>query len=343
MKSLNRIFTIFSITFRESIRRRLVLIFVASCVLFSTAGACSAKLISMQLSSSENSTQKLPAKKEFMHDRREGYKRMGLKGKELEREMAEIEYRYDMAQKQNSPEAQIKAKKERGEISEMIVIAFCLSLFAGWSYLLAALFTPFIALNDLYTGAHVLLLASPLRRWEYLAGKFLAILAMVLSSLFLILITFHIGMYGLYGHSGLVIWDAVPLLIQGLSLFIFMTILFSFISGRMPAVILSFVILVISAIPAVPLISEMKMESSMGEMVKYSGYFIPQLGVNYFMALIYSIDSYSQATDLLGKLNLTITKIGSNFALYSILINTAWMVFFSALAGFLFHKKELNT
>ena len=343
MKSINRIGTIFSITFRESIRRKLVLIFVASCVLFSISGSCSAKLISMQLNKGDSQIRELPPKDEFLKQRKQSLVEMGLKGAELQRQLASDEFQYEMAAQQNTPEAKMKAKEERSQLSEMIVIGFCISLFAAWSYLLAALFTPFIALNDLYTGSHVLLLASPLQRWEYLAGKFLAILAMVVSSLVLMLLTFHVGMYVLYGHAGMSIWKGVPLLIQGLSLFILMNILFSFVTGRMPAIILSFIILLLSAIPAVPLISDMEMTSTTGEMVKYSGYAIPQLGINYFMALIYSIDSYPQATELLANMKLTINKIGSNFALYSILINTAWLVAFAAIAGFIFQKRELNT
>lgn len=343
LQSLNRIFVIFRITYRESIRRRLVWIFVGSCVFFSLSGACTAKFIATKISESEAQA-KLPDKASYMARARAHYEgRLGIHGKELDELLRQEEERYAQMKAAQDPEIQKKRGEKTARTAEMMVVAFCFLLFAGWSYLLAALFTPFIALNDLQLGSHVLLLASPLRRSEYLVGKFLAILGMVLSSLVLMLLTYHAGMLWLYGHPGFAILKALPLLVQGLSLFIAMIILLSLVMGRMPALLLSLAVLFFSAIPAVPVLSQMPIASGFDRWVIYTGFALPQFGVNGLTAMIYAVGSYEEARSLLSQSHLNIFKIGAVMHYYSMWINLAWFVLFGGLSVILFGRKELNT
>ncbi|MCB1173700.1 MAG: ABC transporter permease subunit [Leptospiraceae bacterium] len=339
MKSLSRIFTIFALTYRESIRRRLVLIFVGSCVIFSVAGAGMAKLISSTVSVGD--PPKLLPKEQHLDQARAYYKSRGASGKQLDEIMARVEMQYDADAAAQTPEAIVERKQKASQSAEVIIISFCFGLFAFWSYLLAALFTPFIALNDLYTGSHVLLLSGPLQRWEYLSGKVLAILAMVVSSLILMLVTFHLGMLGLYGHPGWVIWKGVGLLVFGLALFISMLIFFSFTLGRMPAVLLSLAILFLAFIPAYGLLTEMTAESGFMRGILYMGYGLPQYGVNLMTAGLYTISGYEIISDSLARANLDLNKIGSNFQYISMVMNAAWLLLFGGLSLWLFQKREI--
>lgn len=341
--SLQRIGVIFAITYRESVRRKLVLIFIISCVLFSLCGACSAKLVSIIGGNAHEEAiefmKKNPSRDAYLKEQESQLKKRGAESDEISFYMQQAAMQYEQMKFQASPEEQKKA----AESGQILVTIVCYGLFAMWCYLLASLFTPFIALNDFYTKSHVLMLASPLARWEYLLGKFLAIFAMVASSLILMLITFHLGMLLIFGDPGWAILSGVPTLMLGFAIYIAMMMLLSLVMGRIPAVVISLAMLFVTAIPGYPILSELAMDTQWKYWFRASGYFFPQYGSNFIYGLVQSLGNFESVQPQLTSMKLDFSQIGKMSHIYSMLANVAWLIGFAGLATWLFERRDLNT
>ena len=321
-ESATRIFVVFRLTFREALRRRLIFIFLSGCLLLMLTGAgCGACMRVVK----DSETDVIRAQFEDQLARAE------LSQAEREQERA----RFEQAMEERAAESDGAVLRD-----SLVAISFC--ALAGWLYLLSALFTPFIAMNDFHMNHHVLLLSGPLRRWEYLTGKFLAIYGMVLAAMVLMLACFHPLMRISQGDWAFAILPGMAVLCQGLEVFILMMMVLSLVAGRLPAIFLSLVVLGLSVVPGFLISTDTTIDSPTWAIPAYVlGYGLPQFSVNFVHAATVGLDHIEGVESLLQQTG--IKRIGNASGFVSLLLNTAWIVGLGGLALWLFRRREFDT
>jgi ABC-type multidrug transport system permease subunit len=198
---IRRIGVVFALTFQEARRRRLLLVFLVGCVVFMGSGSACTYGCRKLADSGVNQ------------------QRSQIERQMIERGVSEEE----RAAKLQEMDELIEKDRESGEESlQSVLVALCFALIAFWIYLLAAFFTPFLALNDFFTGHHVLILSRPVKRWEYLFGKFAATAGMILLSLFLLLLCYLALMKFSAGVWGWELMRGLAYILQGITVFILM-------------------------------------------------------------------------------------------------------------------------
>ena len=314
LEKLLRITAIAGLSIKETIRKKLLFFLLASCIIFIASGAgctsaCSGMSdngMEMQYTEQKKQIQKMnsPDKKEIL---------------------LQLENEYQAARKDSKDKLQ----------KVLTVVVYSITCF--WLFLIAAVFTPFTVMNDFNLRTHVMVLARPVSRWEYLLGKFSSIIFIMLLNLSIMLVFSGLFSYWSVGNPGFIVLKGILVFSQGLIVFTSMMLFFSLTIGRLPSVFLGLVLPWLTVIPAVNLINgEIPAALSAGSIFTYVfGYGLPQFSVNYFYALSFVIDDM----DFLKNMH----KIGNNTGLYSIFINTAWLVFFWILSIFVLKQKDIET
>jgi len=261
--------------------------------------------------------------------------RHGITGAEKERYLKEFDAQ------------SVQRDKDSAKVFKWLLLGVSFSMIVFWLYTIAGVFTPFLAMNDFQNRNHVMILARPVERWEYLAGKFSAILGMLLLNLTVLLASFHAFFFISIGEPGFEILKGVAILLEGMAVFVSMMMLFSLIIGRIPSMIISLMIVAVTAVPGLFFISG-KMEKIQSQMMKtvvlILGYALPQFGVNFFYGL-------GQVMDIPGMSGLdTVTaamevlkQAGNKTGLYSIFINLGWLAAFWTVLIYFFQRRELET
>lgn len=323
MAALKRIGVIFALTFQEARRRRLLVIFLVGCVVFMGSGsACTY-----------------------------GCRKLADAG--INQQRAQIEARM---QQQGLPKAE-QAEKLK-EIDDLLakdrlagestlrsgLVAICFGLIVFWAYLLAAFFTPFLALNDFFTGHHVLLLSRPVRRWEYLTGKFVATTGTLLASIGLLLICYVLLMRFSTDAWGLELLRGLLFALQGLIVFVLMLMLLTLTVGRLPAAFVALLVVGLGAMPGYLIATETDLgDASIGGRLLVYGlaYGLPQFTVNLMHSFAWMVEDMESFAGYLQQSGLR--KIGNNTGAVSIALNFGWMLLFALGLQLVFRRKELRT
>ena len=296
--SFQRIFTIIKLTLREAVRRRLIYFLLLSGVLFIAAGTGCVSACQNLQSNAISMTQ-------------------------------------DDAG--NTPAIDTRQSEQNGGeiVINSILSAFLFSMIAICLYATSALFTPFLAMNDFQTGNHITLLSRPLRRSEYLTGKFTAIIALLLMALSILLLSSFGAIYLFRGSTDWNLLRGVPALFSGILTFTAMLFFLSLFLDRILAPVFSILILSLSAIPGISLISgkEDAITDLGSQIAFYSmAYGLPGYALNFFYAL-----------DIVLKNSpIHVIKVGVNSGLYATFVNLVWFLVFYSLSLLIFQKKKLN-
>lgn len=318
---LNRIRVIFALTLKEAVRRRLITVLVICCALFMlSGGGCTRACQSL----TESSTQQ---QEEVA---RQIIEKENLSEEEKAEYLAEIERR-----KERAAEMEKVGKKQL----KYLLLGVSYAMIAFWLFLISVVATPFLALNDFQNRTHVLLLSRPLQRWEYLIGKYLAILAMLALNLIVLLGSYHLSMYISLEESGVELYRGLVIFAQGVALLAVLLMLTGLNAGRIPSIFIVVVIAGLSALPGLFLTSGLDKDFSQDWKILNTAlaYGLPQLGVNFFYGM-------GEAMDLPGLEEQNFFKKGGNFhGQYSLLINTGWFILAWAALIFSFKRKELDT
>ncbi len=313
---LRRIWVIVRLTFQEALRRRLIVFLVVCCVLFIGTGAgCTRACRGLQ----EGQTQ---AERQRIVERI----------KESPAPEAEKEAQIRRLDEQVS--ASLKGGRDQLK-SLLLTVVF--GMIAFWLFLIAGLFTPFLAMNDFAERTHVTLLARPLSRTQYLGGKFAAILGMLLLNLVILLVASHVFAYLVLEDPSWELLRGAAIFLEGLAVFAAMLICLSLIVGRVPASIVGLVIVGLGIAPAMFMMTDqISSQGPTAKVILYGlGYGLPQYAVNFF----YALTEILKGTEATAQFR----KVGVNAGPYSLLINAAWLVAFGAVSVALLRRKELDT
>lgn len=313
---IKRISVIQALAFKESIRRRMILFLVICCVLFIGSGAgCTSACRGMQ--------------------------QQGL-SLNLNREIARInklEISADVKTKQiaelKKQFVSIEKKEARSLKSALLLVVF--SMIAFWLFMISGIFTPFLAMNDFHDRTHIMILARPIQRWEYLVGKFFAIGSMLLLNLFVLLLSAFAFIYYFLDEPGWEILNGIGIFIHALILFTSMLIFLSLLFGRLPAIFLGITIVGIGVVPAVYLMTGNvdQISSPFNQGLVYAlGYGLPQYALNFFYSLNQVLQEFSETSSFF--------KVGNNSGYYSIFINTGWLLVFWVLSLFAFARRQFD-
>lgn len=231
--------------------------------------------------------------------------------------------------------------KDAAKILKFLLLAVSFSIIVFWLYMIAGIFTPFLAMNDFQNRTHVMILARPVLRWEYLAGKYAAILALLVMNLVAMLAAFHLFMYFSVGEGGWEILKGVLIYLQGIAVFVSMMMLITILVGRIPSIFISLVVVGIGSIPGIFLITgKLKdLESQWAKIAVYAlAYGLPQFTINFFYGLAEVLDMPG-AGDFVNVLK----QAGNRTGFYSLFINSGWLAFFWFLMIWRFNRAELDT
>lgn len=329
----NRIGVIFSLTLKEAVRRRLILVLVICCSLFMLIGGACTRLAcrGVEVAIGNQDAAAIERQEKVA---RQILEREKLSEEERAQVMQEIEKR-----KALSAERKAELDKENKKYLKFLFIGVSYAMIAFWLSLIAIVATPFLALNDFQNRTHVLLLSRPLKRWEYLSGKYLAILAMLLLNLVVLLLSYHLAMFLSVEEPGTEIYRGLVIFIQGIMLLAAMLMVAGLNVGRIPSIFIVVVIAVLSILPGLALTTGLHKDFSSGVLLLIDtiAYGTPQLGVNFFYGL-------GEAVDMPGVEDKNIFKKAGNLSgLYSLLINSIWFVVIWAVMIVLFKRKDLDT
>ncbi|MBX7059173.1 MAG: hypothetical protein K1X75_13995 [Leptospirales bacterium] len=317
--SLQRIGVIAGLTYREAVRRRLLVILLAGCFLFMGLGfGCGATC--RAVTDSGRKQQRVEYEQSLMQ--------AGIPAEQRAAMLAEMDSR--------SPSDDAVA----ATVKNLLVTISFFSL-TSWVFLLALFFTPFLALADLRTSMHTLLLARPVARWEYLVGKYLAVLGILVVSGGLLVACYLPLMKLSTGFWGEELLPSMLIALEGFALWTMLLFFLTIWLGRFPAVFLSLLPLALSFIPSYFLMSGRMPESEVFRPVVYLlGYGLPQIGLNLFYAYT---EIMSRIPELRGGLQqLGLGQIGANAGQISLAINLAWIVGLGAASIALFKRRELE-
>lgn len=324
MKSMmQRIAVVFALTFQEARRRRLLVVFLVGCIVFMGSGsACTYGC--RQLADTGVTQQRAQMERQMAEQ--------GVSEEERAAKMLEID-------------ELIEKDRESGEESlQSILVALCFALMAFWIYLLAAFFTPFLALNDFFTGHHVLILSRPVKRWEYLFGKFAATAGMVLASLFLLLLCYLALMKFSAGVWGWELMRGLAFILQGITVFILLLMFLTLTAGRLPAVFLALLVVMIGIMPGYFIATEADLSdaSPFARGLIYTlGYGLPQFSVNFVHGFAWMVEDMPTFREFVQQSG--VRKIGNNSGVVSIVLNFIWIILLWTGLAFVFQRKELNT
>ncbi len=321
MSVLNRVGVIFALTFQEARRRRLLIIFLIGCILFMGGGAtCTNGCRHLERSGFD----------QYRWQVEQQMIQKQVPQAEQKRQLAELDHQYKLQQKES----------ERTLQSALVIVGY--GLIAFWSYLLAAFFIPFLAFNDFATNLHVLILARPVRRWEYLFGKFAAAAGLVLASAALLLLCYFPLMKFVTGGWGFEILRGLLYLLQGIIVWILLLMFLSLATGRLIAVFLGLVVLALGIVPGYLIALQTPLEGGItGQAVVYLlGYGLPQLTVNFvhgFGAMAVDLPGLEEMVRESG-----LRKIGNHSAWHAILLNFAWIALLWTGLVLIFRRRELD-
>lgn len=313
---VQRVGVVIQITLQEAVRRRLILFLLVCCVLFIGTGAgCTKACSGMQESSMQGQRERVIER---------------IKSSTLPQEQKDQQLR--------QVEAQISAQKQstNREMKSML-LAVVYSMIAFWLFLIAGLFTPFLAMNDFEERTHVTILARPITRWQYLLGKFAAILVMLCLNLLILLLAAHGFTYLVLEDFGWPLLRGVAIYLEGLLVFTAMLICLSLLVGRIPAAIVGLIVVCLGIAPAMYMMSGSMAQASGGtQLTLYAlGYGLPQFGVNFLYGLSETMQGVEAANPL--------RKAGINAGPHSLWINALWFLAFCALSVLILRRKELDT
>ncbi|MCR9143480.1 MAG: hypothetical protein NXI24_14620 [bacterium] len=320
---IRRIGVVFALTFQEARRRRLLVVFLVGCVVFMGSGsACTYGC--RKLADSGVDQQRAQIEQKLSES--------GLSKEERAAKMIEFD-------------ELIEKDRESGEESlQSVLVALCFALMAFWIYLLAAFFTPFLALNDFFTGHHVLILSRPVKRWEYLFGKFAATAGMVLASMLLLMVCYLVLMKFSAGVWGWELLRGLAYILQGITVFILMLMFLTLTAGRLPAVFLSLLVVVLGVMPGYLIATEADLSdaSPVARVLIYVlAYGLPQFSVNFVHGFAWMVQDMATFEEFVQQSG--VRKIGNNSGLVSIVLNFVWIALLWIGMSFVFRKKELNT
>ena len=314
--SIKKIYVITALGLKESVRKKLLLFLLICCILFTGTGAgCANACMKMTDGNLELQLEEQKVRIANMETNPEHKQKMLM---DLHEEFA-----------------QAKNQGEKTFKNVLYVVIF--SMIAFWLYLISALFTPFLALNDFQTRTHVLLLSKSLTRWEYLLGKFSSILTLMILNLLLMILSSALFLYLSLDDLGLPLLKSLLVFSQGLLVFASMVIFLTLVTGRLPGIILSTAITVITVVPAIGILNGDLSIYKMGDnaVIYALAYGLPQLAMNYFYALSFSVSDLDLFKDL--------HKIGNTSGMVSVIFNTFWFAIFWSLSIFTFNRKDLDT
>lgn len=321
MSVLNRVSVIFALTFQEARRRRLLIIFLIGCILFMGGGAtCTNGCRHLERSGYD----------QYRTQLQQDMARRQMSPEEQQQKLAELDSQYKLQSKDS----------ERNLQTALVVVGY--GLIAFWSYLLAAFFVPFLAFNDFATNLHVLILARPVRRWEYLLGKFAAAAGLVLASAALLLLCYFPLMKFVTGGWGFQILAGLLYLLQGIIVWILLLMFLSLAAGRLIAVFLGLVVLALGIVPGYLIALQTPLEGGLtGQAVVYVlGYGLPQMTVNFvhgFGAMAVSLPGLEGTIQESG-----LRKIGNHSAWHAIVLNFVWIAALWTGLVLLFRRRELD-
>ncbi|MCB1317910.1 MAG: ABC transporter permease subunit, partial [Leptospiraceae bacterium] len=277
--SLRRIATIFALTFRESIRRRLLIVFIAGCLLMMLGGGSCAGFVYNTMRSQD------ATREEALVQQRKEVEEYLARPDLTPEARQEAEDYLTMISEENAKQRD-EAAQAQLESMRVFMIVTSFAVFIFWLYLLATFFIPFIAMNDFYTGAHILLLSSPVRRWEYLLGKYLANYGMILFSMLLMLAVYFPMMYLISDDPGLEILWGMPQMLLGVAVYAALMVFLSISLGRLPAIFVAIFFLIITIVPNIAIASQAELTELYEQLPVYIlGYGFPQLTINALDAL----------------------------------------------------------
>ncbi len=311
-----RVLIVFELTFKEAFRRRLLVVLVLGCILFMGSGAgCLRACRGMVQSSVQGQEQQM----------REDMASKGMKQDEIEEVVKSQKSKLDVMEK--ATQKQLKTA----------VLGFSYGLIAFWLFMIAGVFTPFLAMNDFQSRTHVMLLARPVTRAEYLSGKYGAILGLLIVNLVLLLGSFHLFTYFSLGDPGWEILRGIPIFVEGLALFTAILMFLSLTVGRIPAIFIGLVLVVVGLVPGIYLMgSPEKIGTGVQQVLIYAAaYGLPQFSINFLYGL-------GEVLDMPGVDNF-LKSAGNQTGFYSLFINAAWLIGVWAGMTMWFRRKDVET
>lgn len=311
-----RALIVFELTFKEAFRRRLLVVLVLGCILFMGSGAGCLRACRGMLQNSVDGQED-----QIRHDMQS----KGMKQEEIEEVLKEQRSRRDALEKTTSK--QIKTA----------VLGFSYGLIAFWLFMIAGVFTPFLAMNDFQSRTHVMLLARPVTRAEYLSGKYGAILGLLLVNLALLLGSFHLFTYFSLGDPGWEILRGIPIFVEGLALFTAILMFLSLTVGRIPAIFIGLVLVVVGLVPGIYLMgSPEKIGTGLQQILIYAAaYGLPQFSINFLYGL-------GEVLDMPGVDNF-LKSAGNQTGFRSLFINAVWLIAVWVGMTLWFRRKDVET
>lgn len=316
MSKAYRSLIVFELTFKEAFRRRLLVVLVLGCILFMGSGAgCLRACKGMVQSGVEGQEQQM----------REDLANKGMKQEEIEEVVKSQRSKLDVMEK--ATQKQLKTA----------VLGFSYGLIAFWLFMIAGVFTPFLAMNDFQSRTHVMLLARPVTRAEYLSGKYGAIVGLLLVNLALLLGSFHLFTYFSLGDPGWEILRGIPIFIEGLALFTAILMFLSLTVGRIPAIFIGLVLVVVGLVPGIYLMgSPEKIGTGVQQVLIYAAaYGLPQFSINFLYGL-------GEVLDMPGVDNF-LKSAGNRTGFYSLFINALWLIGIWVGMIIWFRRKDVET
>ena len=318
-----RVSVVFALTFQEARRRRLLIVFLIGCIVFMGSGsACTYGCRKLDESSGRQYRAQL---EQQMSDQ-------GLGAEERQAKLNELDGLIE------------KDREAKEESLKSILVALCFALIAFWIYLLAAFFTPFLALNDFFTGHHVLILARPVKRWEYLLGKFAATAGMILASLLLLILCYLALMKFSAGTWGWELMRGLAFILQGITVFILMLMFLTLTAGRLPAVFLALLIVMLGVMPGYLIATEADLSDTgpaARGLIYALAYGLPQFSVNFVHGFAWMVEDMPAFAEFVQQSG--VRKIGNNSGVISVAINSVWIGVLWLGLMFVFRRKELDT
>lgn len=317
LDKLQKIKIIFALTFKEAVRRRLILVLTGGCILFMGSGAgclnACRGLLQQGQDLQKNQIQSSLAER-------------GLTDQEIQEQMKTL----------GTDEKKIETIA--GKQLKRFILGGSFTMISFWLFLIAGIFTPFLAMNDFQTRTHVLLLSRPVRRWQYLTGKFFAIFAILLVNALLLLLSFHIFFYISFDEFGSEILRGFPIQAELLMLFVTMLMLLSLVLGRIAAIFISLLVLGLTILPGFLLVSDQlpNIAASSRAILMALAYGLPQFGANFFYAL-------GEVIDIPGVGENILKNAGNHAGYWSLFINLGWLAAFWCGLLFLFEKQDMDT
>ena len=327
IKLSKRIGVIWNLTFKEAIRRRMIILLTAICFLYLFSGGACGKLSLMC---------NQPATDSQIQQEVNKYERHINKQKIPDEQKRQIIAKF----KGEALAKSRQGRKDQGKQGKFKMFILSYSMMGFWLYLCATVFTPFLMMNDFQSRTHVVILARPVPRWAYLFGKFSSIMTVFLGYFAIILLCTFAFLYFNVGDPGFELLKGALIFLQGLALYTSLLVMLSLLMGRIPAIFMSVVIVALGVVPAVVLLTgkEAMFEAPYNYIFVYGlGYGLPQFGVNFLFGL-------GETLNIPGMESSNMLKSAGNYiGLYSLLINTGWMILFWAVSIFTLNQKELET